>query len=188
MKTIELRSLGDVDPVLLEDLGPKLQETFEVPVRIGSNRIPIDRFYDRQRGQYNSTEILRYLDDSGHSTHRKWSPRMDDGVRFVGITGQDLFIPILTYVFGEAMLGGAVAVVSYHRFRNELYGLPSDQRLLQERLQKVAIHELGHSLGLVHCPLQYCVMYAASYVEDLDLKGHTFCPFCRSAIKKPRHH
>jgi hypothetical protein len=65
----------------------------------------------------------------------------------LGIAGVDLFIPILTYVFGEAQLAGRAAVVSTYRLDNALYGLPANHRLLLDRLAKEAIHELGHTAG-----------------------------------------
>ncbi|MFN0158391.1 MAG: archaemetzincin family Zn-dependent metalloprotease [Bacteroidota bacterium] len=187
MTAIEVQPLAEVDAGVFDGLGSALRETFGVAVSIRPRSIPIDRFYDSQRGQYNSTAILHYLDHSAPSTLRTLTTQTGHAVRIVGVTGQDLFIPILTYVFGEAALGGNVAVVSYHRFRNELYGLPSNQQLVQERLQKVVIHELGHSLGLVHCSLHSCVMHAASYVEELDLKGHGFCPYCHNLLKRTKH-
>lgn len=187
MKAIELQLLGDAEPDVLESICPALEEAFGVAVGVRGGSLPIDPFYDEQRGQYNSTAILHQLN------RRISTPDADAGIHpcndvcVIGITRRDLFIPILTYVFGEAALEGDVAVVSYHRFRNELYGLSPNRQLMIERLRKVAIHELGHTFGLVHCTLQYCVMHAASYVEELDLKGHEFCPFCRNFIKGQSH-
>lgn len=182
MKAIELQPLGDVHPDVLEILSLALHKTFDVPSTIRDRCLSIEQFYDEPRGQYNSTAILHSL-TSPAPMQRKLHGSGDD-VRVVGVTQHDLFIPILTYVFGEAALGGSVAVVSYHRFRNELYGLPSNQQLVQERLWKVTVHEIGHTSGLEHCMLQQCVMHAASYVEELDLKGHEFCPYCLSSFKK----
>jgi len=187
MKAIKLQPLGDAEPDVLESLGPGLEKAFGVPVETAHQSLSISRFYDEHRGQYNSTAILHSLLSSDRSGLRASISLPGNGVRIIGITPHDLFIPILTYVFGEAALGGDVAVVSYHRFRNELYGLSSDRTLLLERVRKVAIHELGHTLGLVHCTLQHCVMHAASYVEELDMKGHEFCPYCNSAIRKPAY-
>lgn len=184
MKAIELQPLGDAEPDVLEILRPALQEAFGVAVRVRARSLPIDTFYDEQRAQYNSTAILHQLGHSSSVLHPATAFQSNNNVRIVGVAQRDLFMPILTYVFGEAALGGDVAVVSYHRFRNELYGLPPNKQLVLERLRKVAIHEIGHTMGLVHCTLQYCVMHAASYVEELDLKGHDFCPFCRNAITK----
>lgn len=183
MTSIELQPLGDAEPDVLVSLCRALQETFRVPVKVRVASMEIGRFFDDRRNQYNSTEILHHI--SGTSSRPPDANlQLHDGISIMGITRSDLFIPILTYVFGEAALGGSVAVVSYHRFRNELYGLPVDRALMLERLRKVAIHEIGHTLGLVHCALQYCVMHSASYVEELDLKGHQFCPFCLSLVVK----
>jgi archaemetzincin len=187
MKAIELQPLGDVESDVLESLCPALQETFGVTVRIRTGALAIDQFFDEHRGQYNSTAILHSLYHPDSSKHRTHPLRSQRDTRLVGVTRHDLFIPILTYVFGEAALGGDVAVVSYHRFRNELYGLPPDHNLLLERIRKVATHEVGHTLGLVHCLLQECVMHAASYVEELDLKGHDFCPACRNVLNGTRN-
>ena len=178
MKAIDIQPLGGAEPDVLQSVSTALEEAFGVAANVRNRVISIGQFYDERRGQYNSTEILKLLDHPHGSDHGRH--------HVVGITPHDLFIQILTYVFGEAALGGNVAVVSYHRFHNELYGLSPDRPLVLERIRKVAIHEVGHSLGLVHCSVQSCVMHAASYVEELDLKGHEFCPLCRVSIESPR--
>ncbi len=182
MRPIILQPLGDAEPEVLESVIPALQEVFGVPVRAGGKAVPLGIHYDEKRGQYNSTSILHDLERTVGD-----QPHAADGPQVVGITRQDLFIPILTYVFGEAALGGRIAVVSYHRFREEVYGLAPDPALVTERLSKVIVHEIGHSLGLVHCTSQECVMHAASYVEELDLKSHNFCRYCRDFINGKPH-
>ena len=106
--------------------------------------------------------------------------------RVLCVIGVDLFAPVLTYVFGEAQLDGRAAVVSIHRLRSELYGLPADDDLLSRRLEKEALHELGHTYGLLHCRLQSCVMHASTYVEEIDLKSAAFCDACARRIRDPR--
>jgi predicted Zn-dependent protease len=105
------------------------------------------------------------------------------GEILVGVTDVDLYIPILSFVFGEAQLGGHIAVVSYHRLHQQFYGLPRDDSLLRERLVKEAIHEAGHTRGLTHCDDYDCVMAASHAVEWLDLKGAGFCASCRGRIR-----
>jgi archaemetzincin len=95
----------------------------------------------------------------------------------------DLYIPVLTFVFGEAQLTNGGAVVSAHRLRQEFYGMPSDTELLQERLLKESLHELGHTYGLRHCPDYSCVMSSSNGVERIDLKGADFCPNCAKLIR-----
>ena len=95
----------------------------------------------------------------------------------------DLFIPILTFVFGEAQLQGIGSVVSTHRLHNRFYGLPEDRELTTDRLLKEAVHELGHTYGLIHCSQQRCVMNASTYVENIDQKPAELCPVCQKGIQ-----
>ena len=122
---------------------------------------------DARRGQYDSRRLLGMLLEDE-----------PDAPRILGLTGVDLFIPVLTFVFGEAQLGGRAAVVSTFRLRDEPYGIvPSPGRLL-DRAMKEALHELGHTHGLVHCDLADCVMRSSTYVEDIDAKPARFCGGC----------
>jgi len=125
--------------------------------------------FDPRRRQHASGEILRWL-----------LPLAPQGGKVLGITDRDLFIPILTYVFGEAQLGGAAAVVSTARLRDELE--PTASRVLRERLAKEAVHELGHCFGLRHCRTSGCVMGRSSSVRDVDEKGQGLCPDCRARL------
>ena len=99
--------------------------------------------------------------------------------RIVGLTELDLYIPVLTFVFGQAQLGGPGAVVSTMRLHPEFYGLPPDEGLLADRAVKEVVHELGHGFGLVHCPDYACVMASSAYVEGVDLKQEIYCRDCR---------
>jgi archaemetzincin len=102
--------------------------------------------------------------------------------RLVGITELDLYIPILTFVFGEAQLSGAGALVSYHRLRQEFYGLPPDADVLANRLLIETVHELGHTLSLTHCHDYRCAMAPAHAVEWIDIKDSGFCEDCLSRV------
>jgi archaemetzincin len=146
-----------------------IENDFGLPVRGHVVDIAPERFYDPKRGQYLSTSILKEL-------LYNLSP---DAVKAVGIVSFDLFIPVLTFVFGEAQLDGKVAVVSTARLDQSFYGLPANQPLLQRRLIKEIKHELGHTFGLLHCPQKPCVMSLATTVADVDRKSLTFCDVCK---------
>ena len=92
------------------------------------------------------------------------------------------FIPILTFVFGEARLNGRCAVVSSYRLDNRFYGLPNNPALMEARLLKEAIHELGHTYGLLHCHNPGCVMKSSTYVEEIDFKSSRFCGTCADKL------
>lgn len=96
----------------------------------------------------------------------------DDGSRTLACTDVDLFIPILTFVFGEAQLGGRAAVVSTARLGG---GAPT---LLPERMRKEASHEAGHLFGLLHCDEAFCVMSRSATLADVDRKNAELCADC----------
>lgn len=158
---------------LLQHLSQRLGEAFETGVEIRRPWFDPERAFDPSRGQYNSTLLLAQL---------QGGPGAASG-RVLGVTGVDLFIPVLSYVFGEAQLPGRAAVISLHRLSPALYGLPLDEGLLTERAVKEAVHELGHTFGLIHCRQPGCVMRASTYVEEIDLKTAGFCAGCLSAMR-----
>jgi archaemetzincin len=106
----------------------------------------------------------------------------DQTWKLLGVTAEDLYIPILTFVFGEAQVGGKLAIVSTHRLRQEFYGLPEDKPRLAQRLLTEAVHELGHTLELTHCDDYRCVMAASHAVEWIDIKDATFCRECAAKV------
>ena len=158
---------------LVERLASALGRTFRVETRVRLPWFDPETAYDAARGQYNSTQLLRRLLDDPQA----------GGARVLGVTGVDLFVPVLTFVFGEAQLDGRAAVVSLQRLRPESYGLGVDPTLLFERLVKEAVHELGHVHGMIHCTDATCVMRASTYVEQVDLKSAGFCEACLDTIE-----
>jgi archaemetzincin len=98
--------------------------------------------------------------------------------RVLGVVDVDLYATDLNFVFGEADPKEGVAVISLARLRQEFYDLPPNQALFQERTLKEAIHELGHTYGLGHCPDSTCVMHFSNSLEDTDKKSWRFCNKC----------
>jgi archaemetzincin len=156
----------------LDPLEKKVAQCFGQPVKRMHCDIDLEKTYDFNRRQYNSSQILLQLIQSAPA----------DTIKILGVTAVDLFIPILTYVFGEAQLGGVGALVSMHRLNNRLYGLPDNDQLLRERLNKESIHELGHTFGLLHCSKPGCVLSPSTYVEDIDQKSDRVCHECRTQL------
>lgn len=171
MRPIRVVPVGAVDRALVQCAADALAHEFRAGVAIADRPLDAEFASHPERGQYFSTAIVDHLS--------RMNARNET---VVGVTGLDLFIPILTFVFGEAQLGGSCAVVSYHRLTQEFYGLPPDPRLVRDRLGKEAVHEAGHTLGLTHCDDYECVMAAAHSVEWLDLKGPGMCAECRDKI------
>lgn len=173
MSSLLIVPIRPVDHAELAALAEPLEGSFHIPVSIEERNYLDPSFaLDSYRGQFNSTAIIvklleRFPDYNG---------------KILGITAVDLFVPVLTYVFGEAQLDGKAAVVSTFRLREEFFGLDADPKLEQTRLLKEAIHEVGHTFGLIHCHNFECVMHSSTSVEEVDLKSAEFCSDCREQL------
>ena len=152
----------------LGPLPPGWLEKLAAPMGAGVEPLSLDLQYafNTQRRQYYSTELLAQI---------------PEGV--LAVTEGDLYIPILEFVFGEAVLGGRRAIISIHRLHQEFYGLPGDPALLMERAVTEARHEWGHAYGLRHCQRYDCAMSASHAIELLDLKRNGYCKDCLRSLR-----
>ena len=169
---ITLVSFGYFEKTLLDHVADSVKREFCCPLTIKEGHIDLSEFYDPGRRQYNGNNLLKYIDRI----------QVPEPAKILGLFNVDLFIPILTYIFGQAYLGGRTGIASIYRLNNECYGLKADEKLLQERFRKEVIHELGHTFGLIHCKNSICVMRSSAYVEDIDQKDQMLCPACRKEI------
>lgn len=170
---IELVAVGEgVGPDRLEALARDLARIFRTSCRVRDGVMDAKFAHHAARGQYHSTAILEQL-------QARWS---NGKSRLLGVTAVDLFVPIFTFVFGEAQVGGNCALASLYRLNEEHYGLPADEGKLRERLTKEAVHELGHTFGLRHCDDWQCVMASSHSVELVDVKLAAFCGACARMV------
>ncbi len=176
--SILIVAINPVDRSLLTSLVRPLAETFSIGVEV-AQAIPLDGSFalNVSRNQYGSTPLISALLEKFEDFRGK----------ILGVTSVDLFVPVLTYVFGEAQLDGKVAVVSSHRLRDEYYGLGPNRELLQLRLLKESVHELGHAFGLLHCNNYLCVMHSSTGVEEIDLKTERLCAECKARLVQNSH-
>jgi archaemetzincin len=156
------------DERLLDAVAGEIAGVFEVPViRHHAPDRPTDTL-DVRRQQHHSTAILRWL-----KRHRPHGAR-----KLLALTDVDLFIPVLTFVYGEALLDGPCAVVSTARL-GSMAPRHEDAARARARLAKECVHELGHTFGLVHCASSACVMARSVNLAAVDGKQATFCSDCR---------
>ena len=78
--------------------------------------------------------------------------------------------------FGIFWLGycpGKSCIVSTFRLGNK-------PDLMRSRLAKIAVHEVGHNLGLPHCKTRNCVMAdAVERISTIDAESLSMCKACR---------
>lgn len=164
--------MGPVDGHLLQMLQGDLQQTLKLQVKTMGNMPVPEESYERDRNQFHSTKILKVM----------LVDVPPDAMKILGLIDRDLCIPILTYVFGEAQLGGTASIVALARLRQEFHGLPADHDIFYERIRKESLHELGHNFGLTHCRDRECVMYLSNTVMDVDRKGSGYCRECEASV------
>ncbi len=169
---IHFAYINGYKPDWMVQVPEKLKNCLPYPMHSLDVQFELESFHNPERGQYHSTlllaQLLKHLPNEEH--------------KIIGVTSVDLFIPVLTFVFGESQLDGNGAIISTFRLRNEYYGLPKDIDQLIERTTKEAMHELGHAFGLVHCPNYECVMNSSTYVEDIDIKQSLLCSDCQNQL------
>lgn len=167
--TLVISPIGDLDAAgdLLERLGKELRQSFGYPTDIRPLLDETDLHLDPVRKQYHSTPILETLAMIGPP----------EAVKVLAVTKVDLFIPILTHVYGEAQLGGRSCILSIYRF-SKGPALAAGTETFHDRVVKEAVHELGHTFNLRHCRDSACVMHYCRSVEEVDRKSNQFCRYC----------
>jgi len=166
--TIATAPLGDFTPGLLGALDEQIAAQFGCTTQRLALAIDLRAAFDPLRRQYHSTPILVRL--------AQLAPPQASKV--LGLVQVDLFIPILTHVYGEAQLDGRAAVLSSHRL-GECRGDRPVTATTRGRLIKEALHELGHTFNLRHCPEPTCLMHYCRSEADVDRKETHFCRYCR---------
>ncbi|MEM2943851.1 MAG: archaemetzincin family Zn-dependent metalloprotease [Methanomassiliicoccales archaeon] len=154
--------IGDLDDEIIKDLAGRLESKFGVPQI--SSKMPVPQAaYNPCRNQYDSWHLLKILKNL-------------PGNILLGITHVDLYAEGLNFVFGRAEVGGRCCLISTARL------LHHDTKIFYNRIEKEAIHEIGHVLGLRHCSNRKCVMFFSNSIFDTDAKEAWFCERCFIAI------
>ncbi len=163
---ILISPIGNIPAWVIDTLSKELAQFFGYETQVEVLLSDIEFAHDLEREQYHSTKILEEL-----------AKKVPEGcVKIIGVTNKDLFIPILTHVYGEAQLGGISSVISIARLVEELD--VTVMHLGTNRIVKEAIHELGHAFDLRHCEDPKCIMHYCRKIEDVDQKSDEFCRYC----------
>lgn len=160
---IFLQPLGEFPYDDLITIAAGLEESLHTKVTI-LPQVALPPSALNSRGRYRAADLLDYLAD-----------RCPRGSKIIGVTTEDISIKKGTRndwgVFGLGDLKGPAAIVSSHRIKSH-----AAQRGLH--LTAIAIHEMGHMLGLRHCENRQCLMAEG---DDLS-KTAQFCANCAKTI------
>lgn len=170
--SIIIVTCGHFEKKVIQLIQEDIEKEFRCSTTTSECTLDISKHYNPGRRQYDADAILNYISDL----------KPVHALKSIGLFRIDLYIPILTYIFGQGMLDGQAGIASLYRLRNELYGLDPNNELLITRFRKVIIHEMGHMFGLIHCHHPECVMRSSTYMEDIDQKEKKFCSSCISQL------
>ena len=166
--------LGKVGIDILRVIGDSLQGILRLPVDLlDTEQLPPDAFME-SRNQHNAMTIIKHLSNH-YSRHT---------MKVLGVTNRDICNPILTYVFGEAYMGGSAAVLSCYRLYKGTESEFVSREILLDRIVKVALHEIGHTFNLPHCHTGRCVMRASHNLAELDQKLNYLCDYCEMFLSE----
>jgi archaemetzincin len=177
MSVLRVAPMEQVEEALLTAIEEALRHCFGIDVQRHSALGAPEFAWDGARRQFSAPLILRRLLVELES---------DSSSRLLAVTGRDLYIPMLSFVYGQAQLGGRAGVVSMARLRSEFYALAPNEELLRVRACKEALHEAGHLFGLVHCSDMSCVMALSTGVGQIDLKQPLLCAGCAALAAEGR--
>ncbi len=172
MKVLEFKLLPFGEDVSIRELNilseelTKRLKIINPKITIANNVAVPRKSYNRRRQQYLAEHFLKIA----HS---------QSGNRVLGITNVDLYTPELNFIFGQAEIKGKACVISLNRLREGALSLVFKSRMIKE-----AVHELGHTFGLIHCGDKFCVMHFSNCLADTDLKGEDYCGKCKTKLKK----
>jgi len=108
----------------------------------------------------------------------------------LGLTNQPIYSGSkenILFLFGEAHLVRNCAVVSTYNLSNRTYDNPDYFHLIELRILKESIHEIGHLLlGPNHCYNNLCVMSFSKTIRDIDIKLDDLCDVCKIKLSNIR--
>jgi archaemetzincin len=173
---VSVQPLGRFDASLYEQIASALSAELSVQVqREPSIPLPREAYYPA-RGRYRADALLNFL-----------RPRVRPPVdRVIGVTEVDISTTAHGRedwgVLGLGDMPGPCCVVSRFRCRRNA----RDAAQVLRRMVTTCVHEVGHTLGLEHCPDTRCLMTdARGTVATVDQTDGRLCNACRARLSLP---
>lgn len=164
--TILVQPFKDISPKQLIEISDGIKKIYPKIKILEPIDFPENSYYE-PRNRYRADSIIKYL--------RTKTP---ENCVTLGLTNKDISATKGKIAdFGIMGLGyrpGNACVASTFRLNAETKS---------EQFYKVAIHELGHTQGLKHCPDKTCFMRDAEGKNPTD-EEKDFCKNCKKVLKQ----
>jgi archaemetzincin len=170
---IVLQPLGAATPgAELQAVSSALAAFYAVQVTVAPPLpLPAAAFYAKRR-RYRAEKLLDHLVQNAPPAARV----------VLGLTAVDISTTKGSYedwgILGLATLDGRSAVLSSFRCRRGA----KNAAHIRDRFAKTAVHELGHSFGLDHCPTHGCIMHDGEGSVLTTDTEHDLCAATRARL------
>jgi archaemetzincin len=165
-----------------ELIANKLKEFygFQTVIILPSQKLPKEAYTTVNTARYRADSILHILDRNTD---------LDKYDYILALTEKDISCtknkePKSKYrdwgIFGLGQCPGQCCVVSIFRMGKAKVG----EKTFLERFLKICCHEIGHNLGLPHCPMKGCIMQDANEtINTIDGEKGELCGECKKKLK-----
>ena len=169
-RIIRLVPLGPVEPELLEAVSKAITARVNATIEIApKEELPAEAFY-KPRNRWRAEKLLEFLDTK---TSGAW--------RVIGVTNSEISTTkgdIFDWgIAGLGNIDGPSCVISAQLYKKH----SKTKAVMLHRFADVAVHELGHTLGMPHCESKGCVMADAkgNAIKSADHSTGEYCEPCR---------
>lgn len=164
-----------VDKRLVQEIKSGVEKRLQVEITLLNElSLPASAFY-KPRARYIADSLLQFLQQQNDLYPLKFE-------KIIGITSKDISTPKASYVnwgiMGLANLSGEACVVSAFRAKISV----NSREHFIKRMIVLALHELGHTWSLPHCPNTPCIMKDAEGKMNLD-NAETYCNDCSRHLR-----
>jgi archaemetzincin len=169
--SIAILPFNGIDSTTIKEMRDGIQKQLDVELTVLANRTIPDFAFYQPRQRYIADSLLVFLQQVNKNKVEK----------IIGVTAKDISTRKGTIenwgILGLGSCPGEACVVSSFRAGKNKVTYP----VFLCRMTTLALHELGHTYGLEHCPVADCLMKDAGGKMNLD-DGNSFCSQCRKYL------
>jgi len=175
LPVVALVPLGPVEAKQLEEISTAITDRLNVTVRLERQRKLPPAAYYAPRKRWRAEKLLEAL--TADPPEGAWKVLAVTKAE-ISTTKDEIYD---WGIGGLGDIGGTACVVSSYLLRKH----SRTEEVLLRRLTDLAVHELGHTLGLDHCPTEGCVMRDAygKLIRSIDSSTGQFCESCRRKLR-----